>query len=99
MKIGILIKLLLPILIELIGGLEETGECPPGKCAEIRTKASALMNQTGDINAVEVQNFLDFLRCLDIPRAVNAIQELIEVLTDAFNCPPAGQNPDAPIPQ
>lgn len=88
--LGILIKLLLPILIELIGNLENEPDCPGGICEDTLDELQSLQNEMGKPRAA---GFGDFIKCLDLERLFKAVLELVAVFRAALiSCPP-----DSPV--
>lgn len=88
--LGILIKLLLPILIELIGNLENEPECPGGICEEAKAELQSLQSEMLKPRSA---GFADFIKCLDFERLFKAVLELVAVFKAALvSCPP-----DSPV--
>lgn len=88
--IGLLLKLI-PLLRELIDLLQSSDDCPPGACGDLQAR---LTNLQEEAESPKAAGFLDFVRCLDIPRFVAAVRELIDVIMDAMRqCPPV----DTPV--
>lgn len=87
--IGVLIRLLLPYLIELIGSMEENPECPGGVCSELKTEVELLQ---ADVTGPNAQGIGDLIGCIDWARLIDAIKEVIAVLRDARDkCPPVSE--------
>jgi hypothetical protein len=85
MWLNLLIRLL-PVIIELIGGLESHDECPDGTCPPIKEDLAKLqveLEQPRTADAGEV------LKCIDFKRLFAAVSEMIAVVRDALNgvCP------------
>lgn len=88
--LGVIIKLLLPLLIELIGNLEDQPECPGGICEQAKTELQSLQ---ADLQQPRTAGFGDFVKCLDFERLFKAVLELVAVFKAALvSCPP-----DAPV--
>ena len=82
-----LIQLLLPIIIELIGGLEDRGECPDGVCPPVREDLEALKTELAQPSTQDAKSFFE---CFDFQRFFAAISEMVAVVRDANKgvCPP-----------
>lgn len=85
-----IIKLLLPILIELIGNLKQREDCPGGICDEVAADLELL---NADVTSgVSAKGIGDWLGCIDWLRLINAVKEIIAVLRDARDqCPPVSE--------
>lgn len=82
-----IIKLLLPLLLELIGQLGERDECPDGVCPpELEAEVSALNSV---VNGPGAQSLGDFFKCLDYKAFFEAVTALVAVIKAAMSgCPP-----------
>lgn len=89
-----LIKLILPIIIELIGNLGEKDECPDGVCPPVEEDLRSLQVEL-DEPRIQVSTS-QFFECFDFARFFGALSEVIAVLRDAFNgvCPPESSTAD-----
>lgn len=88
-----IIKLLLPIIIEIIGNLEVKDECPDGVCPPVVEDLRALQTQ---LDEPSVQSTGDFFKCFDFQRFFNAVTEIANTLRDSLSgvCPPEEPSPD-----
>jgi hypothetical protein len=87
-----LIKLLLPIIIEIIGNLEHDPDCPDGVCAAAKAKVVALQER---LDQPTTASFGDFLKCLDFQRFFAAVTEIVDVIRDAMSgCAPIDETQD-----
>ncbi len=84
-----IIKLLLPIIIDLIGRMENEPDCPDGVCEATKAKVVALQEKMDEPTTA---SFSDFLKCLDFQRFFGAITEMVDVIRDAISgCPPTDE--------
>ena len=79
----------MPLLLELIRASRESDDCPGGICDELETEIQSI-DQT--VNGPSTQNFGDFIRCVDLPRLVAAIREVITVISEGLSGCPAVQD-------
>ena len=88
--LGVIIRLLMPLLIELIGNLENEETCPGGICDEAKAELQSLQVE---IDKPRANGLFDMVKCLDFRRLMDAVIEMVAVFKDALNqCPP-----DAPV--
>ena len=90
-----IIKLLLPLLLELIGQLNTREECPDGVCPpELEAEVSALNSV---VNGPGAQSVGDFFKCLDYKAFFEAVSALVAVIKAAMSgCPPVSTQDETP---
>lgn len=81
-----LIKMLLPIIIEIIGNLESREECPDGVCPPVVEDLRSLQS---DLDQPSAQSAGNFFSCFDFERFFKAVTEIANVARDAISgtCP------------
>lgn len=89
-----LIRLLLPLIIELIGNLKNAEDCPE-EADDLLHQAEVLnfsANYTFDEEGTRAQSIGDWIKCVDFNRLFAALKEIVQVISDARNqCPPIGE--------
>lgn len=82
-----LLRLLIPIIIEIINGLQSREDCPDGICPPLKSEITSLAD---DLDNPRVGTNADFWKCIDYQGLFDAAKAIIVIVRNAL----AGVCPD-----
>jgi hypothetical protein len=83
-----LLRLLIPIIIEIINGLQAREECPDGVCPPVKMELTELATDLDTPTTYSAG--LDFWKCIDYDGLFTAVKAIIVIVRNAL----AGVCPD-----